>query len=179
MLMGPVPSETIVLIAEITDPVAGYHYILDLTNRVAHRVALQPFPHRSPSAPPAAGRPSLASPPIPPGSSPGTRPLDYTNEALGTAVIDGITVEGRLTTTTHPVGSMGNDRPIVTTSEVWFSPELRLMVLAKNNDPRSGEHVTRWENLRRDEPDPGLFQIPPGYDVVDETGPFTITIKRP
>jgi len=35
------------------------------------------------------------------------------------------------------------------------------------------------ENFSTSEPDPGLFQVPPGYQIVEETGPFTIVIKRP
>ena len=37
----------------------------------------------------------------------------------------------------------------------------------------------RMDNLSTSEPDPGLFQVPPGYQIVEETGPFTIQIKRP
>src|SRR5207247_7747601 len=37
----------------------------------------------------------------------------------------------------------------------------------------------RLTNVNRAEPDATLFQVPPGYQVVDETGPFTIEIMRP
>jgi len=104
---------------------------------------------------------------------------DVSSESLGTQVIEGILVEGRLSKVTHPVGTMGNDRPIVTTSEDWMSPELRVMVLSKSSDPRSGEHTTRLININRAEPDPGLFQVPADYQIVDETGPFTIKIDCP
>jgi len=50
------------------------------------------------------------------------------------------------------------------------------MVLSKSTDPRSGEHVTRLTHIDRSEPDPALFQVPPGCTVVDETGAFTIKI---
>jgi hypothetical protein len=95
------------------------------------------------------------------------------------AMIDGVMVEGTRTTTTYPVGAMGNDRPIVVTRESWHSPELRLEVLMKSSDPRSGESTMRFRIINRSEPDPALFQIPPGYQLVDETGSFTIKISRP
>jgi hypothetical protein len=59
------------------------------------------------------------------------------------------------------------------------SLELRLTILSKTVDPRSGENIMRMDNLSTSEPDPGLFQVPPGYQIVEETGPFTIQIKRP
>ena len=45
---------------------------------------------------------------------------------------------GHRFTQTWPTNSQGNDRPFQTTSESWFSPDLKLMVLNKNSDPRSG-----------------------------------------
>ena len=108
----------------------------------------------------------------------GVRP-EFSSEALGTQVIDGILVEGTRRIATYPAGSMGNDRPIVTTSETWNSPELKAMVLSKSYDPRSGESITRLTNISRAEPDPGLFRVPPGYQVIQETGPYTIKISRP
>ena len=185
------------LLVEINDPVAGYQLILDTVNRVAHRSALPPRPERARAAPLTGGVPG-GSPtgripggvisssagtvygPAAAGAPPGfgMRP-DVSSESLGTQVIEGILVEGRLSKVTHPVGTMGNDRPIVTTSEDWMSPELRVMVLSKSSDPRSGEHTTRLININRAEPDPGLFQVPPDYQIVDETGPFTIKIERP
>jgi hypothetical protein len=116
--------------------------------------------------------------PVSPTTADPIRPVT-TSESLGAQTIDGVPVEGRRTTTTYPVGSQGNDRPIVVTSESWNSPELRLMILSKTVDPRSGENITRMENFSTSEPDPGLFQVPPGYRIVEETGPFTIEIKRP
>jgi hypothetical protein len=54
-----------------------------------------------------------------------------------------------------------------------------LTILSKTVDPQSGESIRKFENFSRSEPDPALFQIPLGYRIVEETGPFTIEIKRP
>ena len=99
-------------------------------------------------------------------------------ESLGTQVIEGVLAEGRRQTTTFPVGSQGNDRPIVVTSETWMSPDLKMTVLSKTSDPRSGEHTTKMTHLDRSEPDAALFQPPPDYTITDETGPFTIQFSR-
>lgn len=195
MGLSPIPAEFAPV--EITDPVAGFRYVLDPSNQVAHQSQLSPPPVR-PGIPPMPGR--GVAPSIAPGGALGaarggrgvgprgvgipvapadpTRPVT-TSESLGAQTIDGVPVEGRRITITYPAGSQGNDRPIVVTSETWNSPELRLMILSKNVDPRSGENIMRMDNLSRSEPDPGLFQVPPGYQIVEETGPFTIQIKRP
>jgi hypothetical protein len=100
------------------------------------------------------------------------------NESLGTQTIDGILCEGRRTTTTYPTDFMGNDRPIVVTSEFWTSPELKMTILSKTNDPRSGESTFELRNLSRTEPDASLFQPPPDYTVVEETGPVTMYLSK-
>jgi hypothetical protein len=59
-----------------------------------------------------------------------------------------------------------------------MSPELKIVVLRKTSDPRSGEDMLKTTNLNRAEPDAALFQPPPDYTIVDETGPFTIQSSR-
>ena len=81
---------------------------------------------------------------------------------------------GHRFTQTWPTDSQGNDRPFQTTSETWFSPDLKLTVLSKNSDPRSGENTMKLIHIDRSEPPADLFQPPPDYKIVDETGPFEI-----
>ena len=121
---------------------------------------------------------------MPPTTAPGfsgaarSRP-DFSSEPLGFHVIQGVLAEGTRRTTTYPAGMVGNDRPITVVAETWTSPELKVVVLSRTLDPRSGEGVMRLENISRAEPDPALFRVPADYQIVDETGPFTIKITRP
>jgi hypothetical protein len=71
---------------------------------------------------------------------------------------------------TFPVGSMGNDRPLVRVMESWISPGLKITVLLKNSDPRMGESATLLQNINRSEPDPALFGVPADYQIADENG---------
>ena len=64
------------------------------------------------------------------------------------------------------------------TSETWYSQELRMMVLSKSTSARSGDNITRLANISRAEPNPGLFQSPPDYTVVDDKDSVTMTLKR-
>ena len=101
-----------------------------------------------------------------------------TSEPLGTKVIDGIEVEGRRIKTTYAVEALGDESPLVSTVEIWTSPELGLTVLSKSTDPRTGEFTSSVINISRDEPDSSLFEVPPEYEIVDEPKvPFTFTIS--
>lgn len=89
----------------------------------------------------------------------------HTSRALGTRQIEGVTVEGSLETTTIPAGKYGNTLPIVSTTETWTSPELKLALYVKSVDPRYGERVTRVQNIHRSEPSSSLFAPPADYKV--------------
>ena len=143
---------------EILDPVAGYVYVLDSVNRVAHRVPVQTHTMTVPPA-------SSVNNPV--------------SEPLGRQVMFGVTLEGRKTTITYPAGSpMGNDRPVTTVSEIWTDPKNSVVVLRKSIS-LTGDSTMTLQNYSNAEPDPALFQIPAGYNVVDEpTGAFTIVMAR-
>jgi hypothetical protein len=202
------------IIAEITDPAAGYRYVLDPVNHVAHRIALQARPTARAVGPgvvgggAVGGTPQMqyggglggpvvmragvmtatsAAPPLGVPMAPGAvlasaplaaqagRASQFTHESLGNQVINGVLAEGTRDTSTIPVGTQGNDRPLVSSDETWTSPDLKITVLRISADPVSGVQVTfRIDNLSRTPPDPTLFMPPADYTVVDETGSFTI-----
>ncbi|MGB7721578.1 MAG: hypothetical protein WBL65_16860, partial [Bryobacteraceae bacterium] len=89
-------------------------------------------------------------------------------ESLGTQMMEGVNAEGSRTTSTIEAGAVGNDRPIQVVSERWYSPDLQTAVMTRHNDPRTGEEVFRLTNIRRAEPGAYLFQVPAGYQVVDQ-----------
>jgi hypothetical protein len=149
----------------IHDPVAGYMYLLDSANRVAHRMAVKARPPSSPENPLA----HLASDP----GNPNRR-----DEPLGSKTMFGVTVVGLKTTTIHPAGSMGNDRALTDTHEYWVSPQLGLIVYSKTSGAEDREMVSEITELTTAEPDPSLFRVPSGYKIVDETGPVIITSWR-
>jgi hypothetical protein len=81
--------------------------------------------------------------------------------------LDGIAVEGRKTSRTIPAGKVGNEQPLTVVSEEWRSPELNVLVMTRNSDPRTGESSYRLTNIIRAEPDRSLFVVPPDYTVKD------------
>jgi len=96
---------------------------------------------------------------------------NFKTESLGTQNIEGISAEGTRTTITIPAGEIGNEQPINIVTETWFSPELKVQVLRKHNDPRNGEMIYRLTNINRTEPDHSLFEVPADYTVKDTVAP--------
>jgi len=190
-------------IVRIVDVVGGYEYTLDDQNKIAHRIVVQPaepMPKTVSTGAPGAGTlqwfntqvfsvpgpvPTAQVMPmplprvVPPGGAGDAPRPEMHSEDLGMQMIEGVNARGHRTTQTWPVDSVGNDRPIVVVFENWFSDQLGTTVLMKNNDPRHGETTTALKNVSLAEPDPSLFQPPPGYQIVDDNGPFQITVPRP
>jgi hypothetical protein len=88
-------------------------------------------------------------------------------DSLGKQAIEGVMSEGSRMTRTIEAGAIGNDRPIQTVSERWYSPELQTTMMTKSSDPRSGDQTFRLSNVRRGEPGAYLFQPPAGYQIND------------
>jgi hypothetical protein len=88
-------------------------------------------------------------------------------ESLGRREIEGIAAEGTRTTIMIPPGAIGNDRALESTSERWFSPDLRIVILSDSADPRFGKTTYRLTQIIRDEPAGELFEVPAGYRLID------------
>jgi len=162
---------------DIFDPVAHVHYMLNTRNKTAHKQTVTPPESRralnaattrtSPFFSSTQGAVSAPSAPARETASAEGRPKT-TSEKLGSDTMEGLLVEGTRHTTTWPAGSMmGNDRPFSEVRETWTSTDLKIVVLSKSSDPRSGEHTTRLVNLSRDEPDASLFQPPADYTIME------------
>lgn len=86
--------------------------------------------------------------------------------SLGQKQINGIRVEGTLRTTTIPAGSFGNEQAIIVEKKAWYAPELRMMVMSEEKDPRFGIISYAAHITSTDEPDKTLFSIPKDVRVV-------------
>ena len=89
-------------------------------------------------------------------------------ESLGQQMVEGVMCEGRRSTITIPANTIGNELPINIVSEEWYSPELQVLVLTKQSDPRMGETTYRLTNIHRSEPDRSLFEVPSDYSVKEQ-----------
>ena len=92
-------------------------------------------------------------------------------EKLEAQEIEGLMAEGTRVTVTIPAGEFDNEQPLEITHEQWYSPELRMVILLKHNDPRFGETVFRLTNVTRTEPSPEMFAEPQGFRPADDREP--------
>lgn len=138
-------------IISITDPVAGFSYVLNPEDHTALKRSFR----------------TGSMPPPPP---PKTNPEDVKTESLGTQNIEGVSAEGTRTTFTIPAGKIGNDHAIEIVSERWYSPELQVVVLSKHIDPMMGESLYKLTNIVRSEPAHSLFELPADYTVKEGFG---------
>ena len=60
---------------------------------------------------------------------------------------------------------VGNQDPIASVTERWYSPELQTDVMRKQVNPQFGETTFQLTNIVRAEPDAALFQVPPNYTI--------------
>jgi hypothetical protein len=99
----------------------------------------------------------------------GTRGLSREN--LATDTIDGLNVVGTRETLTMKADTAGNNQPISSTEEYWYSPELEVNLSVTRKDPQTGTLVIHVVDRSRSEPDPSLFQVPENFVVEDHRRP--------
>src|ERR1035437_3398786 len=132
------------------------------------------------TAKPTAANPAIAKPnPTEPALAPhavfsGVSPTaaGQTNaktEELGSKVIEGLTVTGVRTMRLNSWAVGGDAKTFTSTTEVWTSPELGIVVLSETTDSMGTHQVTKLVDLARTEPAAALFQVPSGYTVKENT----------
>ncbi len=60
---------------------------------------------------------------------------------------------------------MGNDRDIKVLDEVWFSPDLQVVVQSHHSDPWAGDVTYKLTNIRRADQSHTLFEVPADYQI--------------
>ncbi len=101
-------------------------------------------------------------------SSDGTSVL--TREDLGKKTIDGLQCTGTRETRTFNPGAFGNDKPVVVTSEIWYSPQLQFNLWLTRLDPRNGNQKISVVDLKLGDPGKEWFAMPDGYRTVAGRG---------
>ena len=82
-------------------------------------------------------------------------------EDLGVHEIDGLSAHGvRVTQTIPDSNGTGNVKVV---DEYWYSEDLRINLIIRHNDPRTGTISMTVTNITRTDPDPARFQIPEDY----------------
>lgn len=89
------------------------------------------------------------------------------HEDLGPDVTLGIDTHGYRETRTIYAGEMGNDKPMVSVREFWYSPQLGINLISIVDEPQSGKQVFTVKEISTGEPDLSYFDLPRAYKIVD------------
>ena len=107
---------------------------------------------------------------LPPAGSTGPLPNGTgfsQHEDLGASNTEGIDTHGYRESTTINAGVMGNDQPMVTTREFWYSPHLAFNLISIVDIPETGKQTFTAKDISTSEPDPAFFEIPAEYKIVN------------
>jgi len=149
----------------IMDPVAGVTRELDTEAKVSREMTMPNFRGRGGADAGPGGRGPRTDGAARPNPGAQTDP-NVAVESLSTQSINGVPAAGTRITRNIPAGQIGNAQPIQTVRETWMSTDLKIPVMVRSSDPRSGTTSTQLTNIIRGDPDPALFQAPADYRVV-------------
>jgi len=147
----------------ISDPVAGFHYMLRATDKTAEKSAIRTHSDSSDKAANFKAEMEARDAKLEAAG-------ELKKESLGTQVINGISAEGTRTIRIIPAGKIGNDRAINIVSERWYSPDLQIVVKSTHSDPREGTVTYTVSNIQKAEPAATLFTVPSDYTVTAGRG---------
>jgi hypothetical protein len=101
-------------------------------------------------------------------------------EDLGSRVIEGLSARGvRLTSLGTESDGDWKGKPVRIT-ETWASDDLAATILEIHTDPKTHmEETTTLTDIKREEPDHSLFEIPPGYKVNPMPDEMPYRMARP
>jgi hypothetical protein len=148
-----------ITVIEIVDPVAKVAIRLDPRTKLATVTHRQMTPQAAGSQQPVAE--------VKPEKPPAAADPRHTSQTLSSRQIEGFTVTGTRSTNIVEARQDGNDKPITTSLEEWYSGDLKLTLLSIQDDPRYGKTVDKLVNIHTSEPEPAVFHIPDGYTAKD------------
>jgi hypothetical protein len=170
--VSPLDAANPKVITVIRDPVAGVRYEIDPDRQTILRSGIQfPAAQGSNSGPEnvmaVAGR-SLGWLLAARAGAALAASIRPETTSLGTQIIEGTLATGARAGMVVPAGQIGNEQPLSLTSELWYAPELGMVVLTRQSDPWMGETSTRLTHVRRGDPDSSLFDPPAGYRLLGD-----------
>jgi len=91
-------------------------------------------------------------------------------EALAARSMNGMLASGTRSTRIIPAGTIGNTQALETVRETWIADDLKVPLMSKTSDPRTGTQTLELTNINRSQPDSSLFTIPSDYTVKQGPG---------
>jgi hypothetical protein len=97
------------------------------------------------------------------------------SEDLGKQSIGGLETAGTRETTVIPANTIGNNSPLISKREFWYSSQLGVNLISKLQHPLSGTQNFEVSDITLGEPDAKLFEVPSGFKILDLRKPLEIT----
>ncbi len=160
------------LMITITDPVGGELFLVRPQTKTVEAIRLNPQALAARAAAATADRQvpfALMGIGMGIGASLSTE-ASSSSTSLGQKVVNGVTATGTRTIRTIPAGVLGNEKPITSTVDEWFSADLGVPVQIIQKSSIGGNVTLNLTQLVRSEPDATLFAPPTGYTVHDLSG---------
>jgi hypothetical protein len=148
----------------IFDPVQQMNIRLDVQTKIA---TVFPFPSSAPVAHDVELKLAKALAARTANSSRQQDPV--ASQDIGPSSMQGFAVTGRRRTLPAEARPAGAEKARNIVVETWFSPELKIELQARTEDPALGVRTTQLMNIANGEPDPALFQIPADYTIQDNS----------
>ena len=148
---------------EISDPVTHELYICMPHGRTCQVEVFSP-PEFLPYTPPAKAHMTQGS--------------TSESEDLGKQSLGGLETVGTRETTVIPAGTIGNNSPLLSKREFWFSPKLGVNLISKRQDPLSGTQNFEVSEIALGDPDAKLFEVPVGFKILDLRKPPETTAPQ-
>jgi hypothetical protein len=149
-------GEPMILSSHIYDPQTRLSTFLEPQTHVARQMVLPAPPH-----PPANTTPDTAMAP--------SNAQNSTTQDLGTETVAGLLLRGTRKLRVVPAALSGTGRDVRITDDYWYSDDLKIYLVLKHHDPRTGEQIVGITKVDREEPAASTFQIPSSYRIMDET----------
>jgi len=122
--------------------------------------------------------PSEFLPYTPPAKAHMTQGSTSESEDLGKQSLGGLETVGTRETTVIPAGTIGNNSPLLSKREFWFSPKLGVNLISKRQDPLSGTQNFEVSEIALGDPDAKLFEVPVGFKILDLRKPPDTTMPQ-
>jgi hypothetical protein len=169
------------VLVTISDPVGGKRYVLHPMTKRAEVLPLRPGASAPDNAEPSSDLEApfaLLGLGMGIGANPHTTESAAAESALGNRNIQGVGAQGTRTVRTIPSGTLGNDKPITSSLERWYSPDLGVPLAITQQSSIGGKLTLTIEQLSRAEPDASLFAPPLDYQLRDYTLPVAAANKN-
>jgi hypothetical protein len=99
--------------------------------------------------------------------TPAIQTKGFSRQSLGQQTLDSLPVIGTRETTVTTAGAGANNRILIRSADLWYSPDLKMDLSVIRNDPQMGQVTLTVTDVLLGDPDPALFGITPGFNVVD------------